>query len=481
MTEKRKLLINSVSVLINRLAQSITTFVLVAAIARILGAYELGQYMLAFSYYYVFMTLASQGLKTLFTRELSLYPAETPVYLVSGTLLQLIFCLIGYVALAIVVFMLPYSTATSTVCYIMGLTIVPFSLSNITEAIFQAQEKMHLMAISTVPIYILRLLIVIWAMTLKYHINAVSGIMVISETLILFIEWGFILKLAQPQWKIKWEFIWNTAKASVTFLAIEGMSILNDRMQVLILSLLGGEVVVGLYGSVTQLMQPFNIISHSLILAVFPGMSKAVTLGRDKQRNLAEKVVEMLLIVALPFIIGLLFIGRDLLLLVYRDPKFADASIALNIISIGLIVSCFGRPLSYALIANKFEKINLIQVVTTTILGGFISVFMVSQYKLNGAASSVLLIQFISIPIYFYYVYKHLFSLRLIRTVSRPILISALMLMIFLSIQKFSHDPVIFMIVASAAYMIIVSIFGVYYLGGPSVVRAKVFRKNKES
>ncbi len=481
MLEKKKLLINSVSVLINRLAQSITTFVLVAAIARILGAYELGQYMLAFSYYYVFMTLASQGLKTLFTRELSLHPSETPVYLVSGTLLQFIFCLIGYVTLVIVVFMLPYSTATSTVCYVMGLTIVPFSLSNITEAIFQAQEKMYLITISTVPIYILRLLVVIWAMNRKYDVSVVSGILAISEAVILLVEWGFIFRLVQPKWKINWNFIWRTTKASGTFLAIEGMAILKDRMQVLILSLLGGEVVVGLYGSVTQLMQPFQIISYSLILAVFPGMSKAVTLGRDKQRDLAEKMVEMLLIVALPFIAGLFFIGGDLLLLVYRDPKFVDAVFALNVISIGLIVSCFSRPLSYALIANKFEKINLIEVGVTTVIGGLISVLLVSQYKLNGAAISVLLIQILAASIYIYYVYKHLFSLRLFRTISSPILISALMVLIFMAIQKFSHDTVTFMIVASIAYTVIVSIFGVYYLGGISAVRTKLFRKNKES
>lgn len=481
MLEKRKLLINSVSVLTNRLVQSITTFVLVAAIARILGAYELGQYMLAFSYYYVFMTLASQGLKTLFTRELSLHPTETPVYLVSGTLLQLLFCLIGYLALAIVVFALPYSADTSRVCYIMGLAIIPFSLSNISEAIFQAQEKMYLIAISTVPIYILRLFIAVWAMNLKYDVSAVSGMMVISEAVILFIEWGFIFKLVQPKWRINWNFIWNTTKASGTFLAIEGMSILNDRMQVLILSLLGGEVVVGLYGSITQLMQPFQIISHSLILAVFPGMSKAVTLGRNKQRDLVEKIVEILLIVALPFITGLFFIGSDLLLLVYRDPKFLDASLALNIISIGLIVSCFGRPLSYVLVVNNFEKINLIQVVITTVIGGIISIFLVSHSKLNGAAISVLLIQFLSIIIYVYYVYKHIFTLRLLRIVTRPILITTLMVMTFLGIQKFSHDTVLFMLVSSAAYIVIISIFGVHYLGGLSEVKAKLFRKNKES
>ncbi|MEO0935574.1 MAG: oligosaccharide flippase family protein, partial [Cyanobacteria bacterium J06641_2] len=113
-----RLLGNSFSLLLNRLTQSITTFILVASIARMLGAYELGQYMLAFSYYYVFMTLASQGFKTLFTREISRNPTEVTAYLISGTFLQFLFSIAGYAILAIIIYLLPYSQDTSTVCYV---------------------------------------------------------------------------------------------------------------------------------------------------------------------------------------------------------------------------------------------------------------------------------------------------------------------------------------------------------------------------
>jgi O-antigen/teichoic acid export membrane protein len=481
MIERRRLLGNSLSLLANRLTQSITAFVLVAAIARILGPYQLGQYMLAFSYYFVFMTLASQGLKTLFTRELSVNPGETPVFLVSGSLLQLLFGVIGYLALVLLVFVLPYSPDTSMVCYVMGLAIVPFSLSNITEAIFQAQEKMNLIAISTVPVYILRLLVIIWAMNQKYDVSVLSGIMVISETLILLVEWGLIIRLVQPKLQINWNFIWRTAKASRTFLAIEGMAVLKERMQVLILSLLGGEIVVGLFGGITQLMQPFQIISYSIVIAVFPGMSKAVNLGREKQRQLAESIAEILLSVALPFIVGLLFIGRGLLVLLYQDPSFAGATVALNMISLGLITSSFARPLSYALVANGFERINLIEVSLSTVIGGLLSVVLVSQYQLNGAALSVLFLQVFACTIYIYFVYKRLFLIRLWRTSRRPIMISILMAAIFFILQKVTQDTVLTMIIATAAYTFIVSIFGVYAFGGPSVVWSKLLRKKQES
>jgi len=477
MTEKNKFLSNSFSLLINRLTQSITTFVLVASIARGLGAYQLGQYMLAFNFYYVFMTLASQGLKTLFTREIARNPDETPIYLVSGSFLQLIFCSIAYVVLGVTVFALPYSEETSTICYIMGLIIIPFSLSNVTESVFQAKEKMHLIAISTVPIYILRLGIIILLLNLKYNLNYVSWVMLISEILILLIELVLISKFVSYKWHLDWDFIKRITKASWTFMVIEGISVAKGRVQIVILSLLGGEVVVGLYSAVMQLMQPFEIIAHSMVIAFFPKMSQTALVEKDKQRQLTENLVEMLLTVALPFTLGLLFVGSDIILLIYKESSFIAASTALNISAAGLVISAFCRPQSYALVANGFEKINLWDVAISSIVGTFLSIILVSKYQLNGAAISLFSTQMISFCIYNYAVYTKLFKINFIEIIKRPILITLGMLILFLGIQKTSLNIIAILLIATFVYGVLVVLFTLKNMGVLDAAKAKLFKK----
>jgi O-antigen/teichoic acid export membrane protein len=467
---------NSASILINRLTQSITTFILVASIARILGAYELGQYLLAFSYYFVFMTLTSQGFRTLFTREISLNTDETPKYLVSGSLLQLIYSVIGYLILVAVVFILPYSSDTSIVCYIMGLTIIPFSLSNITEAIFQAREKMFLVATSTVPVYIARLLIMILAMNFKYGVIHLASIYVVSEIVILIAEWGLISRLVKYKFHINWNFIWSTVKQSRTFLFIEGVSVLQSRIQILILSLFGGEIVVGLYSAISQLMQPFEIVSHSLVSAYFPKMAKAVTDGKDEQRHISGNLVEMLLIVALPFIIGILFNGSDLLILVYQNESFRKATYALSIIAIGLFTTAFTRPLSYTLVANKLEIVNLWEVFITTVLASIIGIILVPQYQLAGAAYSVLAMQIVRCIIYTYTVHYRLFNLNLFQILLRPILLSCVMLGLFIILEKINANIYITLLTSTGFYLLIICSFSVYTLGGLNAIKAKLLQ-----
>ncbi len=473
-----KVVVNSLSIAANRLAQSLTSFVLFASIARILGPYELGQYLLAFTYYFIFMSVAAQGFKTLFTRELSRHPQETPVYLVSGTLLQLLFSLTAYAMLVAVVLALPYSSDTSTVCYVLGLAIVPFSLSNVTEAIFQAQEKMHLIAASTVPVYILRVEVMIWAMKLKFGVSFgvsfLAVIFVISEFLILLIEWGLLARTVKPKWQINWDFIWQTVRTARTLVAIEGVAALSGRMQVLILSLLGGEIVVGLFGGIAQLMQPFEMLAQSVVLAVFPSLSKGVTLEKEKQRHQVESIAEMLLCVALPLLVGLYFIGGDLLIFIYRDPSFAEASAALKVVALGLVAVCFIRPLSSLLVANGLEWINLREVSVTNVLGGLFSVVLVSQYQLLGAGIAALLMNISACSQYMYAVRTRLFSFDLWRILRRPLLMSVFMLAVFLILQEIIQNFLLTAVAASLVYLLLIGVLGILAVGISAISRDQV-------
>ncbi len=479
MSEKRKLFSNSLAMLTNRLAQAITTFILTAAISRSLGADILGQYILAISYFYIFVNLASQGFKTLFTREISREPESTPIYLASGTLLQLIFCLLGYAALVLVIILAHYSPETSRICYIIGLAVIPFGLSNITEGILQAQEKIHLIAISTVPIYILRVLIMILAINEHYGIEYVGEIFVASETLILLIEWFLILQDVKPEWQIKKDFIWDTLKASRTFFAIEGIGVIASKVDVLIISLLGSELLIGIYGAIGQIMQPFFLVSNSVSLAVFPNMSKAVYLSKDKQREVIEGIIETLLCMGLPFFVGILFIGQDLLLFVYKDPVFGkpEVGIILHILSIAIITGSFSRSFSYLLIANGYEKFNLLEVLVTTSVSLLSGVVLISQYKLLGAAYMGLAMNFSNFSILSYAVYSRILSINLWKIFHRPLLISSFMALVLLITKNLNFDLLITVLIAVIAYMIFGGFLVLKLFGGFKSVKQKLLSR----
>jgi O-antigen/teichoic acid export membrane protein len=476
MSQKRRLIGNSVAMLLNRLTQGIATFVLSAAIARTLGAYALGQYLLAISYYYIFVSITSQGFKTLFTREIARNPAATPVYLVSGSLLQLLVSLVGYAAMLAIIYLLPYSTDTSILCYIIGFTAIPFGLSNITESIFQAQEQMHSIALATVPVYILRLLAMLWVMQVRHQIMDVGIILVISETLILAIEWLMLVKIVTPQWQIDRDFMVNIIKTAKTLFATEGLGMIAAKIDVLILSLLGSELLLGLYGSVMQLLQPYSIVSNSLNLAAFPRMSKAVDLGRDLQRQEAENTIVTLLCLGLPFSIGTLFYGQDLLLLIYQNQDFSQAVTVLNLMCISMMIATFSQTFSYVLIANGLEKFNLIEVVITTTIGGLSGIFFITKYQLMGAVFMSLMMTFSNFGVLGFAVHQRIFPLRILQILRLPLLMSGVMSIVYLSLQHLNLNFLLTLSLAVCAYVILVAVVMVRELGGLDRVRQSIVK-----
>jgi O-antigen/teichoic acid export membrane protein len=463
-----QILINSLSLLGNRAIQGVSTFALTTVIARNLGAEQLGQYILAIGYYVIFVTFFGLGLRTLFTRELAKASERTSVYLVSGSLLQLFLSIIAYLLLVTVVVLMPYSDRTSMICYIMGLSVIPYALSNITEAIFQAQERMHLIAISTSPIYILRTGAMIWVVLhLDNAIEYVAAIMVLSEVAILVWQWLLLMRTIEPKWQIDFSFIIDSFQAAKTLFAIDGVGIIAGKLDMLLISLLGGEILIGIYGAIRQLVQPFEIIGNSLCSAIFPRMSNAVILGKHEQRKRIEFFIDILFCISLPLIpMMFFFYGEQILVSLYKNPEFARGEIPLQITAIPVILFPLMRLSNYLLIANNLEKYNLIEVIIITILGSSIGAYLISNYQLIGAALMSAVMSICSCGIYIYVIHTRLFKIRFFKVLRRPVIITGLMLCLLLVLQQFHFSLLLNLSISIGFYGAIAASMLIRQLGG---------------
>jgi O-antigen/teichoic acid export membrane protein len=268
----------------------------------------------------------------------------------------------------------------------------------------------------------------------------------------------------------------RTVRAVSTFLFIDGLSTFQARVQVVILSLLTTEAVVGLYGAVVQITQPFHLIATSLVLANFPALSKSAEAKTDQQRRLTHWLIELLLLMALPLLVGVWFTGSDLLLFIYRNRGFAEAAPALVVVVVGLIGVSFIRPLGYLLVANRLERINMREVIITTIIGTLLSIVLIARFQLMGAALASALIAFISAAQYVYALYTRLFPLNIWRIISVPLLVSGLMLAVILISQQITTETLSLLVISTAFYTLFIGVVGVHALGGPKTVYAALRR-----
>jgi O-antigen/teichoic acid export membrane protein len=141
----------------------------------------------------------------------------------------------------------------------------------------------------------------------------------------------------------------------------------------------------------------------------------------------------------------------------YQDPSFAKESIILHIVSLSLITGASSKVFSYLLIANGLEKLHLIEVIITTVVGNLAGIILIYQYQLFGAALMTLSISFTNFFMMTYFVYNRLFKLKLWPIVRRPLLISAAMSIVFVTLDQFHLDILMTIVAAVVAYVILAS------------------------
>jgi O-antigen/teichoic acid export membrane protein len=418
----RTLISNFASLMTSEVVNRATTFVLYALVARYLGAFEFGQLSLALTLFAVFQVLAGLGLKTLITREVSRDRSSTSQYLVNGSAVVIVGSVFSITVVMAFVRLLSYSPDTSSVILLLSLGVLPFSLSLINKAVFQAWEQMHYIAWANVPVHVAKVGLALFLLQQGYGLFYMIFLLLATYVTTMVLEWWLILRhITRPHVKIDRNFCISMIRSTSPFLGITLIVAINVNLDIILLSRFANEAQVGLYGAAAQLITPLIVIYDTTMLSVFPDMCRRFTIGLESLKRLSGQVLELLLSIALPVVIGLLFLTEPVILLLYGDADFALASQALRILVWTLILAAYTHVLGRALVASLREKVTLRIVVTTTLVKLLLGLVLISQFGLSGAVMTALLIAFIESLMHYASVSRLLFQMPLGRLAWKPV------------------------------------------------------------
>jgi len=388
----RKTTGNALSIVTSDVMSRMTSFVLYALVARHLGAQEFGQLSLAFTLFYMFQVFAVGGLKTLIVRQVAKDRAKTQLYFVNGCMIVAFTSLASIVALWSFIHLMHYPPATTRIILLLSFGLLPYSVSAVSEGIFQAWERMRYIACVNVPVNIAKVAGAFLLLTTNRGLYPVVLILLSSFAVIAAVEvWILLRKFSSEPASIDFHFSLATMRSAATFLGIDGTLAVMGSLNILLLSKLATETEVGLYGAATQLMVPLLLVYQSIAQSIFPLMCRKMEPGFQNLKRIAEQAMELLLVLALPAAAGLFFIGDRALSLLYKNPAFSQAFPALRIVTWVLILQVFTSVLGQVLVASHREKITLRIVLVDTVVNLLVGWLLIAMFGLRGAAVALLL------------------------------------------------------------------------------------------
>jgi O-antigen/teichoic acid export membrane protein len=424
----RKIGGNAISILTSDVMNRATTFVLYALVARHLGAHEFGQLTLALTLFYIFQVLAVAGLKTFIIRQVARDRDQTQLYFLNGCAIVALSSLLSVAVLFGFVRLMNYPADTSRVILLLALGLFPYAFSAVCEGIFQAWERMQYIPCVNVPVNLAKIAFAVWLLSTNHALYAIVLILLFSFLAIAGLEaWVMLRRFPAQGASLDFRFSMVTIQGAITFLGIDSTIAIMSSLNVLLLSKLATETEVGLFSAATQVMVPLLLVYQSIAQSIFPVMCRNVEPGFESLKQIAERAIEALLVLALPAVVGLLFLGQWVLSVLYKNPVFLQAYPALQFIAWVLLSQVFTSVLGQVLLASHREKVTLRIVAVDTLVNLLVGWPLISRFGLRGAALAMLLTRMADCVQHYVPVSRLLSGIRLAKIVWKPVLAAACM------------------------------------------------------
>jgi len=372
--------------------------------------------------------LSVAGLKTLTIRHVTKDRAQTRLSFVNGCTIVALFSFVSLVGLFAFVRLMGYPADTTRVILLLSLGLFPYAISALCEGIFQAWEQMRYIAFVNVPVNIAKIGAALVLLLTSHGLYAVVLILLSSLIVAAGSEIWIVLRRFPPQRaSLDLHFSLVTIRSAITFLGIDGTIAVMSSINVLLLSKLASETEVGIYSAATQLMVPLLLVYQSIAQSIFPLMCRKVEPGFQSLKRIAVQAIEVLLVLALPAVAGLFFLGEWVLSVLYKNPTFLQASPALRIMAWVLISQVFTAVLGQVLVASHREKVTLRIVAVDTLVNLLVGWPLIRFFGLRGAAIALLMTRLVDCFQHYIPVSRLFSGIPLAKITWRPIVAAACM------------------------------------------------------
>jgi len=456
MDTTRRVAKNTIALYSADIITSILSIILSIAIARQLGDVVFGKYSFAVYFVTLCTQFADLGYTTLSLREVARDKSLGTKYVSNNLSIRTILSLIIFVIIVIVINLLRYPADTTSSVYLFGVCYLVISLSEIFNSIFHAYQKMEYNSIISSFVFVLRAILCLILLYLGYGLIEIALIFAYTAILMFLLEMIVCeKKLVKIKFELDFTFLKTTIKQALPFTLVSAFGFIYVRIDVVMLSLMRGDAVVGWYNAATTLTYGLRTIPHFFMASLLPLLSYYFVAKPDALKSAFEKSFKYLFTLALPISIGTVLLADKIILLLYGE-QFRNSIVALQILGWDIFLIFLYSNLSFILISINKQKRMAIIAGITALLNIVLNLFLIPWLSYVGAALSTLIAEGFLFIAYFYVATRQFHTLPLHKIIFKPIF-SGIIMGLFIYVF---HEVNLFILIIAGCLLY----FGVFYL-----------------
>lgn len=382
-----KVAYNTIIQVISKIVTTILGLLAVAIMTRYLGTSGFGEYTTIVTFLSFFGIIADLGLTLVTVQMISQPGVDENKALNNLFSLRLFSAIIFLGAAPLVVLLFPYSGGIKTGVAIAVFSFLFIALNQILVGLFQKKLRMDKVAIAETAGRVILVISTYIAVRGNFGLNGLMWAIVAGSAINFLLLYVFSFRMTF--WKFSLDFsLWKEiAKKSWPLALTIFFNLLYLKTDILVLSLVKSNQDVGIYGAAYKVIDILTVVPFMFAGVVLPILTADwASNNKERFQRVLQKSFDLMVVVAVPLVVGTQFVARPLIVLVAGHDFFeAGAVLKILIYAVGLVfISCF---LSHAIISvGKQQKIIWAYFFTavTSVVGYLI---FIPKYSYFGAAA----------------------------------------------------------------------------------------------
>ena len=337
----------------------ITSGLLTIFLARYLGTSTFGKYVTIYSFLFFGNILANFGIPPIIIRNVAKDLNLADAYFSNCTFIMLSFSVISYVIINLVGFSLYNNPLLHILILIAALSLFPGAVGAVCAALFQAMERMEIPSLINGILSIFSFFIIIFIL-----FTPTNRLFLIILTNVFFSFFGTLLIFRKLKKIINLEFhcpdynfCLSILKQSICVAFIQIFNMINERIDIIMLSIMANMATTGCYGVPARLINVFNVPFASLGMALLPRVSarqrniyslKNIYNQSQKFYILLGLAISIIIFIFAKQIIGILFGSKYII---------GKAHIALRILILAFLINKISGPAGVVILSME-KKLN---------------------------------------------------------------------------------------------------------------------------
>lgn len=381
----QKIAANTLAQVLGKVASTFLGVLITILLTRNLGPAGFGTLTFILVFVTMFGTVADWGLTLITVREASKNPNLEKEIIGNVLMIRLVLATLAAAVAVVVIHLLPYDQSTRTLTSIASLYLIALSLRTSFQIIFNVKLAMQNWAWSEFSANALTIVLLVWLFSRGAGLTEA----VLAYLAGVFFSAGVAAVLAYRMLPLKLSLLSEHTRAlvleSLPMGAILVVFTIYNRIDTVILSFYSGQEAVGLYGAAYRILEVLILGAAYFANSILPLLSNYAREDREKLRRMFKKSYVVLLFLGVGAAIGT-YLFAPLAIAIIAGPKFAGSIVALQILSLVLVVAYFNHLNGYTLIALGKQWYSLAIALVALVVNVGLNLVFIPIYSYRAAA-----------------------------------------------------------------------------------------------